>query len=108
MFVDTNDEEHKFIWENEENYTLGAKNYKKYMGECLSTPEKIRIWMSQRVLDENRIDRGVWLAQVGLPANAGGLEIFLRIHGVSINDCFWFNDTKDNSFWFNELDQMQT
>jgi hypothetical protein len=107
MEIDTSHQQHKFIWDGDESkYTLAASNYKKYMADCLSSSQRIQTFLGERVISKNRVDRTLWVTMAGLPANASDLDIILKIHCVSINDLFWFNEIKDNSYWFDELQYM--
>ena len=101
MTINTQNDTYAMKWENENNYTEGACNYKKYMK--LDSSEQIKIWISERVISRDRPDASVWLGLVGLTPKASDLEIFLNIHGVSCNDTFWFNDSKDNRLWTEQL-----
>lgn len=101
LYIDVDKGIYKFEWENEENYTLGAKNYKKYMK--LDTPETIQYWMSERIINRERPDANVWLNLVGLDVSMSDIELFIGTHGASCNDSFWFGDEKDNQFWFDHL-----
>lgn len=103
LFIDTTGQKHKFIWADDSNFTELAKNFKKYLGDCLSSTERINIFIDERTIDERRPDRSMWLNQCEIPLTATKIEIFLSIHGVSINDLFWIDDNLDNSYWYKTL-----
>lgn len=84
-------------WEDESNFIELAKTYKKYMS--LNTTEEILAFIGERVPDRRRPGLSVFLSGIGCHLNSSDLEIFTKNHGVSFNDCFWINETKDNSFW---------
>ena len=84
-------------WEDDNKLIELAKTYKKYFN--LSTTEHILAFIGERVPDRRRPGLSVFLSGIGCNLNSSDLEIFIRNHGVSLNDTFWINDTNDNSFW---------
>lgn len=101
LTIDTEKDIYEMKWENEENYTQGAYNYKKYMK--LDSKEQIKLWISERVISRERPDASTWLGLNGLTLQSTDLDIFLRIHGVSCNDTFWHDDKRDSTFWEDKL-----
>jgi hypothetical protein len=77
-----------FEWCEDTDFTEAAVNYKKYVD--LSSDAAIKRWMNERVIEEARPDRSLWLSLAGIPVNAGKLDIFIGTGGKSINDAFWF------------------
>jgi hypothetical protein len=83
-----------FVWKNEDHYTEAAFNYRKFVD--LSSDEKIKVWMGERVIDENRTDRSLWLSMAGIPLGGTKLDVFLGADGRSINDDFWISCKTQN------------
>ena len=89
-------------WEDDSKLTELGRNFKKYIP--LSSTRLIKLFISERVIDENRPDRSMWLSMCGINnPNASDLEIFLGIHGVSINDYFWIDTVKSPDYWYSNL-----
>lgn len=95
------DGEISMSWEDDSKLTDVAKRYKKYLH--LDDTRMIKLFISERVIDEHRQDRGVWLGMCGVSPYASDLEVFLGIHGVSMNDCFWINTEKSADYWYTNL-----
>jgi hypothetical protein len=77
-----------FEWCDDDNFTEVALKYKKYVD--LNSDAAIKRWMNERVIQEERPDRSLWLSMSGIPVNASKLDIFIGTGGRSINDIFWF------------------
>lgn len=88
-------------WKDDKDLSEHARNYKKW--SPLKTQSDIEVFIGERVISRAREDCDVWLGMIGLTPNASDLEIFLNNHGVSINNCFWIDDTTSNAFWYNKL-----
>ena len=84
-------------WVEDSELSDVALKYKKYLD--LSTKENILAFIGERVLDPRRPNVSPFLSSIGCHLNSSPIEIFQKNHGVSINDVFWINETKDNSFW---------
>lgn len=93
------DGEIRMDWEDDSKLTELARNYKKYIP--LSDTRLIKLFIGERVIDRRRPDRSLWLGKCGISTNASDLEIFLGIHGVSINDYFWIDTKKSPDWWYN-------
>lgn len=89
-------------WEDDSTLSDLAKKYKKYIP--MRTTDDIKLFISERVIDERRPDRSIWLSLSGITnMNASKIEIFLGIHGVSINDHFWIDTIKSPQYWYDCL-----
>jgi hypothetical protein len=86
-----------FTWENDSKLSKLALTYKKYLD--LSTTDNIMAFIGERVGDPRRPGIAPFFAHIGCSLNSLPIEIFQKGHGVSINDLFWINETKDNSLW---------
>lgn len=64
----------------------------------LSTNDKIRSWLSTRVKPHERPDWLITLSMTGVKSR-DDWGILLETHCVSYNDTFWWNDTKDTSWY---------
>lgn len=94
------DGEITMTWEDDSKLSELALTYKKYL--TLDSTRLIKLFISERVIDERRPDRSLWLSLSGINnPNASDLEIFLGIHGVSINDYFWIDTVKSPDYWYN-------
>lgn len=80
------EEEKRFVPENQENYTTAAKNFIKYMP--LSSTSDIDAFINERVIEDGRPDKSVWVTMAGLSPNASDLEIFIGNKGRGLNDNF--------------------
>lgn len=98
LCIDFTSGEKEMKWEDDSNLNYIGKQYKKYYG--LENTEKIDVFISERVINREREDAGIWLSQNGAAINDSDLDIFIKNHGCSINDVFWINDTKDNHMWY--------
>lgn len=87
------DSEKKFVAENQENYTIGASNFVKYMP--LSNTSDIDAFISERVIPLERPDRSVWITMLDdCSPYASDEEIFIKNYGRGLNDLFWMNTEK--------------
>lgn len=85
--------EKKFVPENQENYTTGAKNFIQYMP--LDTTDDINVFISERVIPLERPDRSVWVTMLDdCSPYASNEEIFIKNYGRGMNDYFWLNKEK--------------
>ena len=92
------DGEITMTWEDDSKLSELALTYKKYLN--LDSTRMIKLFISERVIDERRPDRSLWLSMCGINnPNASDLEIFLNNHGVSINDYFWTDKVKSPAYW---------
>jgi hypothetical protein len=87
LYVDT-DGIMSFEWRPEDNFTEAALNYKKYVD--LGSDQAIKRWMNERIIEDERPDRSLWLSMAKIPPGSCKLDIFLGTSGQSINDTFWF------------------
>lgn len=86
-----------FRWISDDDLSDFAKRWKAYYP--LSSVESINQFISGRCIEQGRPDRALWLSLIGLSSGASMEEIFLRGHGVSINDCFWCDERDDSGLW---------
>jgi hypothetical protein len=79
-----------FEWCDDTNFTDAASNYKKYID--LGSDAAIKRWINERVIQDERPDKSLWLSLAGIPVNASKIDIFIGAEGRSINDAFWFSE----------------